>query len=476
MVKGMTTSLLAMAATLVVLSGLQGCSSDEPAVYEDGEKWPGGKTSVTVSGKSSFSRASANMPANRRLDFSVGDTFFDSEWVPAPQPNSFRDGLGPLFNTRACETCHVLDGRGHAPADGELNEAGMLVRISVPATTQKEKEQLTRTGIIPHAVYGGQIQDFALEGVKHEAKVRVRYEYSTVRLSDGESVQIRKPVISLEDLNYGSLPDNLMMSPRIASPMIGLGLLEAISDSHVLANEDPDDRDGDGISGRGNRVWDIEQKKTVLGRFGWKAGQPNLKQQTAGAFSGDMGITSNLFPDDNCTDSQTSCKDATPEEHPDVSDSILDKVVFYSRNLAVPLRMDSKDPEVLLGKALFSKARCTGCHIPSFTTRNLKSHPEQASQKIWPYTDLLLHDMGEDLADNRPEFLASGREWRTAPLWGIGKTKMVNPKATFLHDGRARTIMEAILWHGGEAEDSKQTVIDMNKGQRKALVRFVNSL
>ena len=476
MVKGLSASLLTTAVTIILLFSLPGCSKVEPAAYEDGEKWPGGKTSVTVSGKSSFSRASANMAANRRLDFSVGDSFFKSDWVAAPQPDSFRDGLGPLFNTRSCEGCHILDGRGHAPADGELNEKGLLVRISVPATTQKEKEQLTRSGVIPHPVYGDQIQDFSLEGVKHEAKVRVRYEYSTIRFSDGESVQIRKPVVLLEDLNYGPLPDNLMISPRIASPMIGLGLLEAISDSQILANEDPDDRDGDGISGRGNRVWDIKNKKTALGRFGWKAGQPNMTQQSAGAFNGDMGITSSLFPDDNCTESQTACKAATPEDHPDVSDSILEKVVFYSRNLAVPIRLDSKDPEVLKGKALFGKARCSGCHIPNFTTLKVKNYPEQSEQSIWPYTDLLLHDMGEGLADNRPEFLASGREWRTPPLWGIGKSKMVNPKATFLHDGRARTIMEAILWHGGEGEAAKQAVMDMNKEQRTALVRFVNSL
>lgn len=396
--------------------------------------------------------------------------------MAAPQPNSFRDGLGPLFNARSCEGCHILDGRGHSPKDGALNETSLLVRISIPADTPELKEQLTRTGVIPHPVYGGQIQDFALNGAKPEAKVRVRYEYSNVKFADDSQVQIRKPVLSFESLNYGPFPDNLMTSARIATPMIGLGLLEAISDSRLLAYEDRDDRDGDGISGRGNRVWDVEQKRTVLGRFGWKAGQPNLKQQSAGAFSGDMGITSTLFPDDNCTESQTSCKAATPEKHPDVSDSILDKVVFYSRNLAVPLRMDSKDPDTLKGKALFAKANCTGCHISSFVTQKLKSQPEQSGQKIWPYTDLLLHDMGEGLADNRPEFLATGREWRTAPLWGIGKSKMVNPLGTFLHDGRARTVMEATLWHGGEAEDSKQAVLKMNKEQRRVLIRFVNSL
>ena len=475
MVKGITASLLSLSITLILFT-LQGCSQDEAAVYERGEKWPGGKTSVTVSGKSSFSRASANMQANRRLDFSVGDSFFKSDWVAAPQPDSFRDGLGPLYNTRACETCHILDGRGHAPNDGELNEAGMLVRISIPAETPEQKELLTRSGVILHPVYGDQIQDFALTGVKPEARVRVRYEYSMVEFKDGERVQLRKPVISFEDLNYGPMSTNLMVSPRIAPTMIGLGLLEMISENQILAREDPDDRNGDGISGRGNRVWDIEQQKTVLGRFGWKSGQPNLKQQSAGAFNSDMGITSSLFPDDNCTDAQVSCKEATPEKHPDVSDSILGKVVFYSRNLAVPLRMDSKEPEVLKGKLLFAKARCIGCHIPSYITSNSKIHAEQSRQEIWPYTDLLLHDMGEELTDNRPEFLASGREWRTTPLWGIGKTKMVNPKATFLHDGRARTIMEAILWHDGEAKASRQAVMDMNKGQRQALLRFINSL
>lgn len=455
---------------------VSGCSQEEMAVYEDGEKWPGGKTSVTVSGRSSFSRTSANMPANRRLDFSIGDAFFKQPWVAAPDPSSHRDGLGPIFNTNACENCHIRDGRGHAPKGGDLNNVSMLVRISIPPETEEDKKILLTEGVVPHPVYGAQIQDFALPGVAPEAKIRVRYEYSTETFRDGHKVQLRKPVLSLEDPGYGPLPDNLMMSPRLSSPMIGLGLIEAISDSSLLANEDVEDRDGNGISGRVNRVWDIEKQITVIGRFGWKAGQPNLKQQSAGAFQGDMGITSSLFPDDNCTPSQKACKENYQKEGVDVSDSILDKVVFYSRNLAVPLRQDSMNKEILKGKKLFADVLCTGCHIPKFVTANLKTHPEQSRQKIWPYSDFLLHDMGEGLADNRPEFLADGREWRTPPLWGIGKTKMVHEKATFLHDGRARTIMEAILWHGGEAEAAKKKVLAMDTQQRKLLLKFIRSL
>lgn len=459
-------------ASVVLMTG---CTQEEVAVYEEGEKFPGGSTSTTVSGRNSFSLPSANMNIKRRLDFNVGNSFFRNPWVAAPSTTTSRDGLGPLFNTNGCQNCHIKDGRGHAPKDGDINEVSLLVRISMPAG-EGDKDVLMKEGVLPHPVYGGQIQDFALPGVKPEAKVQVSYEYIDVELNGGEVVQLRKPTLKLADPAYGPLPDNLMTSMRVANPMIGLGLLEAISDSNLLANEDPDDRDGDGISGRANRVWNVEKNKTVVGRFGWKAGQPDLQQQNAGAFSGDMGITSSLFPNENCTEFQKECNARAVNEEVDVSDNILDQVTFYSRNLAVPVRQDARNKDVIKGKGLFKQAGCTGCHIPSFKTANLKSHPEQSNQLIWPYTDLLLHDMGEGLADNRPEFEASGSEWRTAPLWGISKTHEVSPEATFLHDGRARNIMEAILWHGGEAQASRDKVVNMNKQERQLLLKFIESL
>jgi CxxC motif-containing protein (DUF1111 family) len=262
--------------------------------------------------------------------------------------------------------------------------------------------------------------------------------------------------------------------------MIGLGLLEAIPEEAILANADAQAKEKNGIAGRPNRVWDDAQQKTVLGRFGWKAGQPNLNQQNVHAFSGDMGLTTSLRPIDDCTDAQTACKTAPngngPDGEPEVSDNILRLVLFYSRNLAVPARRDVKAPQVLAGKNLFYQTGCQSCHTPKYTTAANAAEPELANQVIRPYSDLLLHDMGDGLADNRTEFQASGRDWRTPPLWGIGLTEAVSGHTQFLHDGRARNLLEAVLWHGGEAKAAQQQVLSFNAEQRAALLAFLNSL
>jgi CxxC motif-containing protein (DUF1111 family) len=258
--------------------------------------------------------------------------------------------------------------------------------------------------------------------------------------------------------------------------MIGLGLLEAIPEAAILANADADDQNKDGISGRANQVWDVKQQKTVLGRFGWKANQPTVEQQTAGAFQGDIGISSPLLPEQNCSATQSDCLKAPDGGKPEISADILEKVVFYASMLAVPARRELNEPQVLQGQLLFSKAGCASCHIVSFTTGKKQGFPELENQAIQPYTDLLLHDMGEGLSDHRPDFLATGSEWRTAPLWGIGLIETVNGYTRYLHDGRARNLLEAILWHGGEAENAKQAVLNMNKTEREALIRFLKSL
>jgi len=287
---------------------------------------------------------------------------------------------------------------------------------------------------------------------------------------------MRKPQVQLSELAYGELhPDN-RMSLRIAPPMIGLGLLEAIPEQALLANADPDDRDGDGISGRANRVFDQLSRETVIGRFGWKAGQPSLNQQNADAFFNDMGLSTRLFSGSSCTERQVECRAMPDGGEPEVSDAILAQVLFYTRNLGVPARRNVDDPQVLAGKTLFHRAGCQSCHIPQFTTAADAAEPELANQPIRPYTDLLLHDMGEGLADHRPEFEASGREWRPPPLWGIGLTQTVSGHSQFLHDGRARNLLEAILWHGGEAEAARQKVLGFDREQREALLSFLESL
>ena len=478
-------------AILILTFLLSGCDSTGTAErpgyeqFEPGENMPGGSASVWVSGFNTIAKPSANMPVYNQLDFHKGNAFFRMAWQPQSGDDLAQDGLGPLFHTDSCSQCHIHDRRGHAPIDGELTDQSTIVRLSVPAITEAHQRQLKKSGVIPEPTYGGQLQINAIEGIKPEGKVRILYEYFDVAFADGHLVELRKPIVSLESLGYGPMADNTMISLRITPSMIGIGLLEAIPEKSLLANADPEDLDGDGISGRANRVWDRQKQRTTIGRFGWKAGTPTLRQQSAAAFNGDMGLTTSLFPQESCTSGQKECLNASITNEPDVSDFVLDKVVFYGRHVGVPVRTDARKPEVLMGKKLFHEAGCAGCHQPSFTTASMDMQSDTAmtvideglaNQLIWPYSDFLLHDMGEELADGRPEFLATGREWRTPALWGIGHTQLADRRTGFLHDGRARSVMEAILWHGGEAEQAKNNVLKMNAREREALVSFIKSL
>ncbi|WP_223514986.1 di-heme oxidoredictase family protein [Pseudomonas sp. GL-R-26] len=467
-------------SALFLALGLSACD-DAPKFTqaEPGEARSGGSATVRKTDQNAFSMPSANLPPSRRVDFSVGNSFFRSPWVIAPSTTTARDGLGPLFNTNACQGCHIKDGRGHPPTPDDVNAVSMLVRLSIPDAPAYAKviEQL---GVVPEPVYGGQFQDMAVPGVAPEGKVRVDYTPVPVRFKDGTEVELRKPSLNITQLGYGPMHPETRFSARVAPPMIGLGLLEAIPEEAILANAEAQAKANKGIAGRPNQVWDDAQQKTVLGRFGWKAGQPNLNQQNVHAFSGDMGLTTSLRPFDDCTDAQTACKQAPsgngPNDEPEVSDNILRLVLFYSRNLAVPARRDVNAPEVLVGKTLFYQAGCQSCHTPKYTTAANAAEPELANQVIRPYSDLLLHDMGDGLADNRTEFQASGRQWRTPPLWGIGLTQAVSGHTQFLHDGRARNLLEAVLWHGGEATAAQQQVLSFNAEQRAALLAFLNSL
>ncbi|UXZ97424.1 c-type cytochrome [Pseudomonas phytophila] len=467
---------------VVLLSALtMGACDDAPRFTqaEPGEALAGGKATVNKRDVNAFSMPSANLSPVRRLDFSVGNSFFRSPWVIAPSTTTARDGLGPLFNTNACQNCHVKDGRGHPPEQDDVNAVSMLVRLSIP-DDPAQAELIKKNGVLPEPVYGGQLQDMAVPGVEPEGRVRIEYEPMPVRFRDGTVVELRKPTLSITHLGYGPMHPETRASVRVAPPMIGLGLLEAIPDAAILANADPDDKDGDGISGRPNWVWDDEQQTVALGRFGWKAGQPNLNQQNVHAFSGDMGLTTSLRNFDDCTPTQTDCLAAPngngPDGEPEVSDNILRLVLFYSRNLGVPARRNIENPQVLAGKNLFYEAGCQQCHTPQFKTRHDAAEPELANQVIRPYSDLLLHDMGAELADNRTEFQATGREWRTPPLWGIGLTQTVSGHTQFLHDGRARDLLEAVLWHGGEAQAAQRQVLAFDAEQRAALLAFLNSL
>ncbi|WP_137887856.1 di-heme oxidoredictase family protein [Pseudomonas sp. 2FE] len=468
--------LFSLLPLLLLALGLAACD-DAPrfSQAEPGEALSAGSATVRKSDHNAFSQPAANLSPLRRLDFSVGNSFFRNPWVIAPSTTIARDGLGPLFNTNACQGCHIKDGRGHPPSAAAVNAVSMLVRLSIPAGAE-QAQILQRQGVLPEPVYGGQLQDMAIPGVAPEGKVRVDYRSVPVRFSDGSSVELRQPRLQISQLGYGELHPDTQLSARIAPPMIGLGLLEAIPEAAILANAAAQNAKAQGVSGRPNYVWDDAQAQTVLGRFGWKAGQPTLNQQNVHAFAGDMGLTTSLLPKDDCSATQTACRAAGNGGVPEVSEPILAQVLFYSRNLGVPARRRVDDPQVLNGKGLFHQAGCQQCHTPQFTTAADAAEPELATQLIRPYSDLLLHDMGAGLADNRPEFQASGSEWRTPPLWGIGLTETVNGHTQFLHDGRARNLLEAILWHGGEAEAAKQHVLTFDAEQRAALLAFLNSL
>lgn len=456
------------AAFLAVLSA-QAASPTAPGAAS------GGGTTVFSAHANAFSLPAANMPLTRRLDFSVGNSFFRNPWVIAPASTSARDGLGPLLNTNACQNCHIKDGRGHPPEPHHLNRVSMLVRLSIPAAADgSDTAQLRRLGNIPEPTYGLQLQDFAVAPVLAEGQVRVHYRELPVTLADGLIVHLREPQLELTNLAYGPLHPQVETSARIAPPMIGLGLLAAIRSEELLQMEDPDDSDGDGISGRINRVWDASGELTVIGRFGWKAGQPSIPQQNAAAFQGDMGISSALFPLQECPADTALCAGLSGGE-PELSSAIQQQVDFYAANLAVPARRGLDNPAVQLGWEVFVDSGCAACHTPTRVT-GPSPHEWLSNQTIHPFSDLLLHDMGPGLADGRSEFLASGQEWRTPPLWGLGLTQTVGGHGYFLHDGRARSLLEAILWHGGEAAASQQAVRDMSTTRREALLAFLNSL
>jgi CxxC motif-containing protein (DUF1111 family) len=456
---------------------------------EPGEEKPGGGATSrgSTDTTNAFSLSSGNMDFKRELNFKIGNAIFRKNWVSAPSSPDASDGLGPLFNSRACQNCHLKDGRGHPPfsADVPDDSGSMLVRLSVPPATEEERAKLAshRVNSLPDPTYGGQLQDRSIQGLVSEGKLKIDYAEQPVKLADGESLSLRAPHYALTDLDYGPISPEIMMSPRVAPPMIGLGLLEAVPEEQILALAQSEAASSEGISGKPNQVWSREHDKLMLGRFGWKAGIPTIAQQAAEAFNGDIGISSTMIPagSGDCTEKEPDCLNAPSGNSPnyqnvEVGDDLFKLVRFYSQNLAVPARRRHGDAQVLHGKAIFYQSGCASCHNPKFLTGEVPGQPHLSHQLIWPYTDMLLHDMGDGLADHRPEGAATGNEWRTPPLWGVGLTETVSGHTLFLHDGRARNVTEAILWHGGEAEAARDKFAELPKTDREALLAFVNSL
>ena len=431
-----------------------------------------------------FSLPSANI-GRQELDFHVGNGLFRKLWVSAPASTRASDGLGPLFNARSCQSCHIKDGRGHPPADADDDALSLIVKISLPAEDAAAAAAAIpgQFASIPDPRYGSQLQDRGIQGQRPEYRLKISHEEIEVQLSEGQRVLLSRPVYEIADLGYGPLDARARFSPRVAPQMIGLGLLEAIEARDILAHADPDDDDGDGISGRANVIWSHQHGRPMLGRFGLKAAVASIREQTAAAFGNDIGIANPLLPQPwgDCTDAQPDCRSSPhggdrQDDHLEIGSTGFELVVVYSRNLGVPARVRISDPKVLQGKRVFHESGCASCHVPKFVTGRLADDVAQSFQLIWPYSDMLLHDMGEALADGSPEGRASGREWRTAPLWGIGLTRQVSGHSRFLHDGRARSLLEAILWHGGEAAAARQRVVAMPKSDRDALIEFLESL
>ena len=459
---------LATAGALLAASLLFACmpGGDDIDLDEVFSEALGGDTTAFTAGSNAFELSARNLTNEDRRTFEIGDSFFTQNWVAAPASTQARDGLGPTFNAQSCSSCHAHDGRARPPSGDDDPVRGLLLRLSVPGAD----------GPAAEPVYGGQLQDRAIIGVEVEGRIGIEYEEVPGSYPDGTAFSLRRPTYTILDPAFGPAEPKVQISPRIAPAVMGMGLLEAIPEERIRELADPEDADGDGISGRTNEVWDIRLGENALGRFGWKANEPTVEQQAAGAFRGDIGITSSLFPDENCTDTQRACATAINGGSPEVPDERLRKVAFYVQTLAVPAMRDFEEPEVERGARLFVKADCSACHTPRHVTDD--SHPVEPlrNQVIFPYTDLLLHDMGEGLADNRPDGLATGSEWRTPPLWGIGLVETVNGHTMFLHDGRARSLEEAVLWHGGEALESRNRFMEMPKSDRDALLRFLRSL
>eukprot|EP00913_Durusdinium_trenchii_P027001 g25336.t1 len=387
----------------------------------------GAATTKAIVNGDAFSHFSPNLTFEEEQTFKLGNALFTKLWVSAPSSTQASDGLGPLFNARACQSCHLKDGRGHPP-EGASDATSMFLRLARPARTDAEREAIAdhRKLNFPDAVYGEQLQDLAVPGLRAEGRMAITYEEIPVTLAGGDVVQLRKPRYSATDLGFGPIEGDVTLSPRVAPPMIGMGLIQAIHEADILAKADPDDRDRNGISGKPALVRDHKSGELKLGRFGFKAQNASVRDQTSTAFAGDLGLSTPDDPFDHgdCTKAQADCL-ALPtgvQERlgsVEAPDPVLSLVTFYSENLAVPARRKISDPAVLKGKAMFYQAGCADCHTPKFVTRRDAGNKAHAFQLIWPYSDFLLHDMGEGLADGQQVGVADGREWRTQPLWGV---------------------------------------------------------
>lgn len=467
--------------TIFSLSFSVVAAPDEAEIYSSAlltsQSQTAGDMTVKRLSTRSFVHPGQGTSRQQQLDFWTGFSLFRDPWVTAPSTTKDRDGLGPLFNARSCIACHQAGSRAPMPPVGESVPTALIIRLGFTRPNMNHE----------HNSYGGQVQPQAIRfgqrdhanALNAEAWLNLSYESVQGQFDDGEAYELQKPHYELTRLAYGDLPEYALPSPRYSPNIFGAGLLDAISEQDLLAQEDSNDKNRDGISAKYNRVTNVKTGNKQLGRFGLKAKHPNLAQQVAAAFRDDIGISNSFFPKDSCSEQQIICNQASEisnDGNVEIPDKLLDLVITFNRLLGVPPARKLSDIKTQQGQQLFSELGCNQCHTPSYVTDKDYVDASLANQTIWPYTDLALHDMGEGLADNVYEFDASGTEWKTPPLWGIGLQKTITGQQRFLHDGRARSISEAILWHGGEAEPAQKAFKALSKIQRDALIKFVNSI
>jgi len=491
-----TRSLLSLLAFSVATAAAALIAAEAPRL--DSSQLSDGILTIADQSDAAYLQPAPSLEADALKLFAEGHKFFNTQWAFY----WFEGGMwgrGPTSNADSCVACHRGNGRGSpdaaspeaaaqrahecsAPPQGpardsspqllcrriEASAVSLIVRLSLPGEN-------AHGGPRPHPHYGDQLQTFGVKGVlPAEGSFSIEWQEQTVVLADGEEVRLRRPTLKIADLAWGLLGNDVMVALRLAPPLIGLGLLEAVPEETILqlAARAP----AAGISGHANRVWDESQGKTVLGRFGSKANHGSVREQVAAAFINDIGLSNPVYAEQNCPPVQVGCKELMPAGRPEITALRLAGTELYIRALSVPVRRQIDDPQVRRGERLFSEARCAVCHVPQLQTGEFRDMPQLAGQTIHPFTDLLVHDMGDELADRRPDFLASGRQWRTPPLWGIGLSQTVNGAGAFLHDGRARNFTEAILWHGGEALVSREAFRKLAREDREALIAFLQSL
>jgi CxxC motif-containing protein (DUF1111 family) len=478
---------------IILMTCFTSCSKVSVPDFEQAEHLPaGGMTGKGLSDRS-FIQVGRNVDRKQELLFWTGFSLFRDPWVIAPSSTKDRDGLGPLFNTRSCISCHLSGGKGPVPQEGNSKPTALVVRFGSG-----------EDGLFSDPIYGDQLQPRAI-AITHssiepdllgEAKLQLGYQEVYGEYADGSTYILRQPTYQLTDLAYGGLDKRTVLSPRFSPVIYGVGLLDAISEQDLLAQEDIYDANQDGISAKYNRVPiapsshntadfhnSVENIKGThragIGRFGHKAKHPSLHQQVAAAFRDDIGITNTSFGTESCSAGQPNCQAASViggHQSVEIPDKLLDLVTQFNQLIAVPPARNLDSATAQQGRELFYKIGCESCHTASYTTDAEYPHKSLANQTIWPYTDLALHDMGAGLADGVNEYAANGTEWRTPPLWGIGARKNIRSENLYLHDGRAKTVAAAILWHGGEARISQQNFIQLNKQQRNALLAFLDAI